>query len=752
MTAFVASGEGKTRIGGVGRRGALRLGIGLTLVVLSIVASIVSFLILLNLTPIVPTDAVVTTLLVIDGVLILGVLAAVIVEAWALFRARRQRRAGAGLHLRIVALVGLTAAIPAIFAAVAFAVALDRGLDRWFEPRMSQVVASIGEVSDAWRDELRRSLAIDLSGIALTLPYAEPARVLETEVGLRRLIGAFIFDQNGRIVVSAEGQEGPAVVPDAAALTEDMAFVEANPTTVANRIFETTGETDAPAQVAGLARLPDTSNLGTEGPTYLYVVRAIEAVVPPYIRAADAASQQIGAYMAQRGERQLIFTLTFSGLTLAILLGAVWVGIIFANGLVAPIRRLMSAAGEVARGNLLVTVPTRGRDDLDSLGDSFNTMTAQLRSQRTELLTANDELDQRRRFTEAVLSGVTAGVLGVSGAGEVTLANRSACALLDRRAEEITGRPLAGELPEIEPLLAAAMHDDSRTFQGVVTLLREGRERTVSVRVASDGSADGAHGYVVTLDDITDLVSAQRTSAWADVARRIAHEIKNPLTPIQLSAERIRRRYGKAVGEDRRIFDQCVDTIIRQVGDIGRMVEEFSSFARMPKPAMEERDFAETIREAVFLMSVGHPEFEFVTDLPDGPMMGRFDHRLMSQVVTNLVKNAAEAIQALPPDAERDGRVEVRARAEGDRFVMDVIDNGIGLPQDNRQRLLEPYVTTREKGTGLGLAIVAKIIEEHEGKLELADSPAVARGGRGAVVHVTFPRAPSLRGALDKAS
>jgi two-component system nitrogen regulation sensor histidine kinase NtrY len=276
--------------------------------------------------------------------------------------------------------------------------------------------------------------------------------------------------------------------------------------------------------------------------------------------------------------------------------------------------------------------------------------------------------------------------------------------------------------------------------QGTVTLAREGRERTVNARFTTERTADPEHGYVVTLDDITDLVAAQRTSAWADVARRIAHEIKNPLTPIQLSAERIRRKYGKMITEDREIFDQCTDTIVRQVDDIKRMVDEFSSFARMPKPVIEAEDVSETVRQVVLMMRVGNPEITIDLAVPEERLVARFDRRLLSQAVTNIVKNSAESIAAVS-DAERgEGRISVDVRADGPNIVIDVIDNGLGLPQENRSRLLEPYMTTREKGTGLGLAIVTKILEEHGGGIELSDAPATTKGGRGARVTLWFPR------------
>jgi two-component system, NtrC family, nitrogen regulation sensor histidine kinase NtrY len=319
----------------------------------------------------------------------------------------------------------------------------------------------------------------------------------------------------------------------------------------------------------------------------------------------------------------------------------------------------------------------------------------------------------------------------------VTIINRSAERLLNRSPADFIGVTIGGQIPEIAPLVDQALAGEERVH-GTIKLLRGGRERTINVRVTTESSSESEHGYVVTLDDITELVSAQRTSAWADVARRIAHEIKNPLTPIQLSAERLRRKYGKLLANDHEIFEQCTQTIIRQVGDIGRMVDEFSAFARTPKPVVETQDLSETVRQVVFLMRVGHPEVGFEVELPSSKLQARFDRRLISQALTNIIKNAVEAIEAVPAAEREKGRIIVHAAREGPTAIVDIVDNGVGLPSENRERLLEPYVTTREKGTGLGLAIVGKILEEHGGKIELRDAPAIKEGGRGAWVRLSF--------------
>jgi two-component system nitrogen regulation sensor histidine kinase NtrY len=449
---------------------------------------------------------------------------------------------------------------------------------------------------------------------------------------------------------------------------------------------------------------------------------------------------EYAAIEARRFGVQIAFALMYTVIALTVLLSAVWIGLNFANRLVAPIRRLIGAANVVSTGNLHVRVPVRQSEgDLAQLGETFNRMTQELRSQRDDIVRARDLIDSRRRFTEAVLAGASAGVIGVDGDGCVSILNRSAEKLIGRTEPEALGRPLTEVFPELADFMAA-VRSGART-QDQVTITRNGRERNLSVRITSEQSGESGHGNVVTLDDITELVAAQRTAAWADVARRIAHEIKNPLTPIQLSAERLRRKYGNMIGEDRAIFEQCTDTIVRQVDDIRRMVDEFSRFARMPKPVIAAEDVADTVRQAVFLMRVGNSEIEIDANIAEDPMPARFDRRLMSQALTNLIKNATEAIAAVPPADLGKGSIRVFAAREGGDIVIDVVDNGIGLPKENRSRLLEPYVTTREKGTGLGLAIVGRIVEDHGGSIELRDAADKIPGQRGAWVRVRFAAA-----------
>jgi two-component system nitrogen regulation sensor histidine kinase NtrY len=450
---------------------------------------------------------------------------------------------------------------------------------------------------------------------------------------------------------------------------------------------------------------------------------------------------------------QIAFAVLYLGFALIVLLAAIWTAIAVADRIVRPIRLLISAADNVASGNMNVLVPVRAADgDVGNLSRTFNKMISQIRTQHDEIVEAKDEVDDRRRFIEAVLSGVTAAVIGVQHDRQITIVNTSAEVLLTQPSDELLGKSLADIAPEVDQVVTEATTRHRNDFRKQISLMRGGTVRTLSVQVTREEARDQSESYVITLDDITDLVIAQRSTAWADVARRIAHEIKNPLTPIQLSAERIRRRYGKQIDEnDRAVFDQCTDTIIRQVGDIGRMVDEFSSFARMPKPTMEPTDLRDILRDAVFLREMGNNHVKFQRELGGERLEGMFDSRMLGQAFGNLIKNAVEAIEAVPIDESREEpRILVRAHldAERDRFTVDVIDNGRGLPVENRHSILEPYMTMRDKGTGLGLAIVKKIIEDHGGQIELHDAPADFDQGRGAMIRVQLPRRELASAAL----
>ncbi|MFK8251231.1 sensor histidine kinase NtrY-like [Ancylobacter terrae] len=702
-------------------------GIAPLAVLVALITSLISFVILVGLTPIVPSQDVVVLVLCANGLMSLVLLWVIGREVWRIVKARRRGRAAARLHVRVVGLFGVVAVVPAVLVALLASITLDRGLDRWFSVRTRAIVDNAVSVAQTYVREHAYSIRGDILGMARDLQRVRPLwdqdrsrfrQALTAQAAVRGLPAAMIIQRDLTVVDRATIRVAREFVVPSNLAVQDA--TEEQP------LIYLPNEADF---VGAVVPLKDFDGL------YLYVARAVDPRVIRYLNETRAAVSEYSTLEERRFGVQIAFAVVYAVISLTVLLSAVWLGIHFANRLVAPIRRLIGAADLVAAGNLFVQVPVRRSEgDLSSLAETFNKMTHELRTQRDDLVQARDQIDTRRRFTEAVLSGVGAGVVGVDSEGRISILNRPAEKLLGVVEEEVLGRPIADIVPEIEALTRDAL-ESHRGTQANVTLSRNGRERVLAVRFTTEQSREAEHGWVVTLDDITELVSAQRTSAWADVARRIAHEIKNPLTPIQLSAERLRRRYGKVIGEDREVFDQCTDTIIRQVGDIGRMVDEFSSFARMPKPVAELQDAAETVRQVVFMMRVGHPELVIEADVPDDPVMAKFDRRLISQALTNIVKNATEAISALP-DEERDPqpRIAVTLREDGRFVTIDVIDNGKGLPSENRARLLEPYVTTREKGTGLGLAIVGKILEEHGGGIELHDAPE----GRGAWIRLRF--------------
>jgi len=709
---------------------------GALIVALAVLSGLATFLILTGLTPIVPTHVVVVTTLFVNGVLVLVLVGLIGFEVVRLFLARWRGIAGARLHARIVGLFALIAALPAIIVAVVASVTLDRGLDRWFSGRVQLIIENSASVAQAYLDEHERAIRTDLLAMANGVDLAKPLfeenkqrfdELIASQARLNELSGTYLITDDLSIITRIVEREGETFeVPPQYALDRARE---------GETVILVPGPDDQVAQVGGLLRLKNYDN------AYLYLVRRLDPVVMQQVRDTAQAIADYRELEARRFGVQVAFGLMYLVVALILLLSAVWIGFWFANNLVAPIRRLIGAAQLVSQGKLDVQVPfRRSEGDLANLGRTFNDMTSQLSTQRDDLLEANELLDARRRFTEAVLAGASAGVIGLDGEGKVDLVNRSAETILRLDAKQLIGRRLDEAVPEIAPLLDRAIGRHQRLASGQIALRRNGEERNITVRVTSEGSDQRERGYVVTLDDITDLVSAQRTSAWADVARRIAHEIKNPLTPIQLSAERLKRKYAGAITEDREVFEQCTDTIIRQVGDIGRMVDEFSSFARMPKAVLAETDIADAVRQAAFLIGVGRDEFKISVNAPEGPVMGVCDRRLISQAVTNLVKNASEAIAAAKMAEGEQPWINVELEAGDDIITIIVTDNGCGFPKENRHRLLEPYMTTREKGTGLGLAIVRRIVEDHGGTVTLADAPQVARGGHGGQVTLRFPR------------
>ncbi|MDK4702378.1 PAS domain-containing sensor histidine kinase [Rhizobium sp. CNPSo 4062] len=710
---------------------------GLILAGGALLCAIATLLMLLGLTPVAPTSSVVFTSVVINGLFVLGLIALIAREVARLMKARSRGRAAARLHIRIVVLFSIVAITPAILVAIVASLTLNVGLDRWFGVRTQQIISSSQNVAQAYLMENASylqgqtvSMANDLerNRSLFNLDRTGFADLMTRQARGRGLLGAFLVRRDGSAIVQAEIKTErplPAIPKDAL-----DSSANGQPTLIPP------GVTNLVGAVIKLDEIPG---------AFLYTVRAVDPRVMNAMRMVEDNTVEYKAMEEGRMSLQIAFAVLYIGFALIVLLAAIWTAIAIADRIVRPIRLLISAADNVASGNMNVLVPVRSADgDVGSLSRTFNKMISEIRTQRDEILEAKDEVDDRRRFIEAVLSGVTAAVIGVEHDRRITIVNTSAEDLLTLKSDELIGKNLSDISPEVDQVVTEATTRHRSDFRKQISLVRGGTVRTLSVQVTREESRDANESYVITLDDITDLVIAQRSTAWADVARRIAHEIKNPLTPIQLSAERIRRRFGKNIADaDRPVFDQCTDTIIRQVGDIGRMVDEFSSFARMPKPTMEPTDLRDILRDAVFLREMGNTHVQFGRELGDERLEGMFDARMLGQAFGNLIKNAVEAIEGVPSDqAPEQPKILVRSSLDPDRdrFTVDVIDNGRGLPVENRHSILEPYMTMREKGTGLGLAIVKKIIEDHGGQIELHDAPADFDQGRGAMIRVHLPR------------
>jgi two-component system nitrogen regulation sensor histidine kinase NtrY len=716
---------------------------GLLLAGAALSCAIFSLFILVGLTPISPTSNVVIGLGVINGLFVLGLMYLIGREVSRLLKARRVGRAAARLHIRIVVLFSIVAITPAVLVAIFASITLNAGLDRWFSIRTQSIVESSSNVAQAYMMENASyvqgqtlSMANDLerNRALFYLDRTGFVDLLTRQAKGRGLLGAFLVREDGDAIVQANIETEkplPAIPQDA---LEKAAAGQ--PTLIPPGITNLVGAI---------------IKLDSIGGTFLYTVRAVDPKVMVAMRLMDENRDEYKAMEAGRASLQVAFAILYLGFALIVLLAAIWTAIAVADRIVRPIRLLIGAADSVATGNMNVLVPVRAVDgDVGRLSRTFNKMISEIRTQQREILEAKDDIDARRRFIEAVLSGVTAAVIGVDEDRQITIANPSAEDFLAMPSDKLMGVKLGDAAPEIDQVVTEAAAWSRGEFHKQINIMRRGKERALNVKVTREAARDA---YVITLDDITDLVIAQRSTAWSDVARRIAHEIKNPLTPIQLSAERIKRRFGKQIAdEDRQVFDQCTDTIVRQVGDIGRMVDEFSAFARMPKPTKEKSDLRDILKDAAFLREIGASHVKISTELGEDAQNGLFDARMLGQAFGNLIKNAVEAIDAIDVDGgeRREGRVLVRSQFDTDHFVVDVIDNGRGLPAENRHRILEPYMTMRDKGTGLGLAIVKKIIEEHGGQIELHDAPADFDHGHGAMIRVILPHLDATEAASDK--
>ncbi|AVM73610.1 sensor histidine kinase NtrY-like [Magnetospirillum gryphiswaldense] len=696
---------------------ARKLAFGLTLAVVpSVVAT---FLALTVSGPIGPDPKTVLSLIALDVMLLVALAVVIGVRIIGVWRARRRGSSGSRLHLRFIVLFALVAVTPAIVVSVGSTVFFRYGVESWFSDRVRTALQASLQVARAYLEEHQQIIGGDVlamandinrEGLLLSRNPQRFSSFISSQAALRGLTEAVVFDGQGRVLA----RTGLAFSIESS--LDQIPFWALEKARSGEVAVLTTEDDD---RVRALVQLQ-----GFFDETFLYVGRFVDPKVIGHMEQTSAAVAEYEHLEGRRLSLERAFSMIFAIIALLLLLAAVWVGLSMAMSLATPIVRLIDAAERVRSGDLTARVAEgKGADEIGSLVRAFNRMTEQLSEQRQELIDANRELDERSRFTETVLAGVSAGVVGLDRDGNIHLPNRSACDLLAAPPEALIGQHLTEIAPEFSTAFEEVVRRPEKLIQHEIKLVRQARQRTLLVRLAAERLEGETIGYVVTFDDISELVSAQRTAAWADVARRIAHEIKNPLTPIQLSAERLKRKYLKEIQSDPETYATLVDTIVRQVGDIGRMVDEFSSFARMPAPQMKKADLAAICREALFLQKTGNPGVRFTSAIPDHPVPMLCDSRLFGQALTNLLKNAVEAIQGrdgtdLPP-----GQVSLALFSDKSRITIEVSDNGKGLPKENRDRLTEPYVTTRTKGTGLGLAIVKKIVEDHEGDLRLEDAP-----------------------------
>ncbi len=687
-----------------------------------------------------PSSPLLRIVLLADLVYVLLVATLVLQRVARMVAARRARSAGSRLHLRLTGVFALIALIPTVLVAVFAVLTVNVGLEGWFSERVRQVLGNSLEAAQAYENEHRRDLVTDARALAAFLDRTSMSRFFLSDSELRQLLTqgqaqiqrglkeAYVIDGTGQIRARGERSylfdfEPPT--PDEIARADKGEVV----------IIKDWDNNEFRA----LVRLREFTD------RYLYISRKVDGKI---LNLLDETRQTVALYHQleqDRGKLVFEFGLLYLGFAVILILAAIWLGLWFAERLSRPVGRLTSAAQAVGAGDLDVQViEDDGEDEIAMLGRYFNQMTRQLKAQRAALLENTEQIERRRRLFHSVLGSVTSGVIGLDDEGRVAFINPSAERMLGIDGAKAAGGALGRIVPEFAPLLARLRAEGAEVLQEEVKLARSGKLENLLVRLATRRNEAGApEGYVIAFDDVTDLVAAQRMAAWGDVARRIAHEIKNPLTPIQLSAERVKRRFRKRLGEEGAQLEQYTDVIIRQTNDLRRIVDEFSRFARMPEPERRPADVARILRDAALLQENALPGLRLELEIPAREVCAEVDETMISQALINLIKNAVEAIETRIENGVLDDfvpEIRIALEEEGEALLIRICDNGTGLPPD-RARLFEPYVTTREKGTGLGLPIVRKIIEEHGGTLALTDAqPFGDDDHAGACAEIRLPR------------
>lgn len=669
-----------------------------------------------------PQSSIVLMLVILATLLVVMALV-VIRRATKLWQQSRDGLIGTRLQSRIIVMFCVIAILPTLIVAVFSALFFNFGVQSWFDNRVSSALEDSVTVASAYLNEHKAAIRTDAIGLAqdierqLAVAYANPRMFqgyLTRESSSRNLSEAVVFDRNRVIARTALSfslifERLPEIVIDRAAQGHAVIFGE---------------DEDKIQAVIKISTVPE---------LYLLVGRVVDPTVMEHMQAARTTVVQYRQLKNDISRIQKQFFAVFILVALLVLLASIWAGMTLAVRLIGPIAGLMGATERVRAGDYSIKVPEgRADDEIANLARTFNRMTAQLETQRRDLMEVNRQLDERRRFSEAVLAGVSAGIIALDSQQRITLHNRTARELLHvGDGKELFGSQITEWLPQVGALLAQAERKPERIANGNMTLQHEDARVSLHVQVTAERFNDAIEGYIVTFDDISELVSAQRSAAWADVARRIAHEIKNPLTPITLSVDRLRKKFGEQVATDKEAYERYLETISRHVRDIGRMVEEFVSFARMPTATFKEEDLVRLIRTSVFSEQTVHTDITYIQQLPKEPVRVLMDESQLGQVFLNLLKNAAEALE----NANKK-EIRIALKEEDGHALITIEDSGPGFPTEHMERLTEPYVTTRAKGTGLGLAIVKRSVEEHKGTLTLANLPQ-----DGAQVTIALPKA-----------
>ena len=683
--------------------------VGLFIVIFAATLSISTWFILTGQSSIIPTDNIIIILLIANTIFVLFIFSLIIIKFTKILINAKRKVAGSNLQLKLIGLFGIVAAIPAIVVAVLATITLDRGLDVWFSEKTNAIIYNSNIVAQSYLNEHSNNIRSEIGAMKFDLNRSYQYFVNDIDsfgkyfikqAKARKLSGAYIVDSRGRVVIrtTTPSYEIGYSVPS------DNSFSIADQGNIV--VFKP----NADNMVSALTLLPDFVD------SYLLIYRSVDPLVIRHLEELNSSKKDYDDLKQRRSDVQYTFALQYIGLSLVFLSVVIWFSIYFANRLATPISQLIRAAKNAAEGNLDTTIKhINTNDDISNLVYTFNSMIYELKNQREKLIATNALLDERRKFTEAVLSGVTSGIIGVDINGNIQIANTFACNFLQKDLNDLIDKNLIDINPEFSDFLIEAFKSKDNIDQNIKININ-GFERNLHIKTTKEEQDDTRSAVVITFNDVTDLVEAQRSSVWADVARRIAHEIKNPLTPIQLSAERLKRKYTPVITTDIEIFEECIDTIIRQVGDIGDMVDEFSSFAKMPSSLIESNDICDIVKQSVILYKISNQNIRFILNIPNEIILLDFDRRLISQVIINLIKNSAEAI-SIKHKNNPTGIIQINLNIESKFIRISISDNGCGLPVDDVNKLVEPYFTTRDKGTGLGLAVVKKIIDEHNGKL-----------------------------------